>query len=53
MGRPWFPIDVHNYNCFLQLVLLFSFSMSRGHTVKAVCESFQLGKDSGYKVTII
>ena len=22
----------------------------RGHTVKAVCESFQLGKDSGYKV---
>jgi len=23
---------------------------NRGHTVKAVCESFQLGKDSGYKV---
>ena len=25
-------------------------SLTRGHTVKAVCESFQLGKDSGYKV---
>ncbi|XP_054743006.1 elongator complex protein 3 [Anastrepha obliqua] len=23
---------------------------NRGHTVKAVCESFQLGKDSGYKI---
>ncbi|TPX44628.1 hypothetical protein SeMB42_g02201 [Synchytrium endobioticum] len=23
---------------------------NRGHTVKAVCESFQLGKDAGYKI---
>uniref|UniRef100_A0A1B0G9N3 Elongator complex protein 3 n=1 Tax=Glossina morsitans morsitans TaxID=37546 RepID=A0A1B0G9N3_GLOMM len=23
---------------------------NRGHTVRAVCESFQLGKDSGYKI---
>lgn len=23
---------------------------NRGHTVKAVCESFQLSKDSGFKV---
>ena len=23
---------------------------NRGHTVKAVCESFQLAKDAGYKV---
>lgn len=23
---------------------------NRGHTVKAVCESFQLAKDSGFKV---
>jgi elongator complex protein 3 len=23
---------------------------NRGHTVRAVCESFQLGKDAGYKI---
>ena len=23
---------------------------NRGHTIKAVCESFQLAKDSGFKV---
>ena len=23
---------------------------NRGHTVKAVCESFHLGKDSGFKI---
>ena len=23
---------------------------NRGHTVRAVCESFQLGKDNGYKI---
>ena len=26
------------------------FSFLRGHTVKAVCESFHLAKDSGFKV---
>jgi elongator complex protein 3 len=24
---------------------------NRGHTVRAVCESFQLSKDSGFKVS--
>lgn len=27
-----------------------SFSLPRGHTVKAVCESFHLAKDAGFKV---
>lgn len=26
---------------------------NRGHTVRAVCESFQLAKDSGFKVHIV
>lgn len=26
------------------------FSLPRGHTVKAVCESFHLAKDAGFKV---
>lgn len=26
---------------------------NRGHTVKAVCENFNLAKDAGFKVTIL
>jgi elongator complex protein 3 len=31
-------------------VSLIYYTFHSGHTVRAVCESFQLGKDAGYKI---
>lgn len=31
-------------------VIMFPYYYCRGHTVRAVCESFQMSKDAGFKV---